>query len=68
MNMEGVKNLSSMEESALERLESEYYSQRHTCGRGSNDLQLGVCRHRYDGAGPLKPLLVHPGTHILGEE
>lgn len=52
MSVEGVnKNLSSLKESAVARLEPGYCSERDTCGRGSSGLQLGVCRLSYDGAG-----------------
>lgn len=51
MSVEGVnKNLSSLKDSTLARLEPGYCSQRDTCGRGSSGLQLGVCRLSYDGA------------------
>lgn len=52
MSVEDVnKNLSSLKESALERLEPGYCSHRDTCGRGSSGLQLGVCKLSYDGVG-----------------
>lgn len=69
MSVEVVnKNFSSLKESALERLEPGYYSQRDTCGRGNRGMQLGSADSAMMGREYPRALLVHSGTHILGKK
>lgn len=62
------KNLSSLKESALERLEPGYYSQRDTCGRGSRACSLRSADSAMMGREYPRALLVHSDTHILGKK
>lgn len=69
MGVEGVnKNLSSLKESALARLEPGYCSQRDHVEEEAVACNLGSADSAMMGQECPRARLVHSGTHILGKE